>query len=291
METERLAGVALVAAVLLAGCGGAEPARETPTLTGAPLPSTEEPAGPGTLAPGLTTDGTLRPAELVAAHSRRLANTTYTIRTNRTVREASRLVSRSETSLRIGPARERYRYTSEFVRFGPDGRQVARTRIEVFTDGERTYRKLVQNRSAGRNTSTVLRVRTSEVLPFELTYDRALFSLFADSEVTSVDRVPGGGATSYTVSHELDRVQVYSFADEATLTTVVRADGLVEQYRVDYTVTVDEPVRRVAWRVRFTDLGTTRVEAPPWYPVATETRDETDPPADRPTRVTTDAPA
>lgn len=279
METERLAGAALVVAVVLAGCGGAEPARETPTFTGAPLPPSEpEPGRPTALAPGLTADGTLRPAELVAAHSRRLANTTYTIRTNRTVREASRLVSRSETRLEIGPARERYRYTSEFVRFEPDGRQVARTRIEVFTDGERTYRKLVQNRSAGRNTSTVLRVRTSVVLPFELTYDRALFSLFADSEVTSVDRA-AGGATSYTVTHELDRVQVYSFADEATLTTVVREDGLVEQYRVDYTVTVDEPVRRVAWRVQFTDLGTTRVEAPPWYPGPTGTGTETDAPA------------
>jgi len=264
------------------------------SVTPAPVPTVENTtASSQELAPGLSATGVSDPDALLAAHRRVLDADPYTVRAVVRVTDANGTVySRSAATTRVTERGERYYYVGEFVpskrsdetlvryESWSDGREIltAATRREngtagenVTTDGNTTYRRVPAEyeRNAGiygpprygervraqvSAVETAVRDRTDTVGP---TYYTVAITGVRDPSVLESDRL--GNARN--VSGRL----------------LVSPKGLVREHRVTFTATTPTGMAvRVVESIRYSSVGWTTVERPPWYDAAIAATEGTD---------------
>lgn len=268
---DRVPQLLVAALVLLAGCGGA--ARDAPPVTPAPVPTRTAPgADTGTVSAPLDLN---RSAALAAAHERALNGSSYTVRRTVTVeRPDGTIVRRVTTTARLAANRSRFYAARSIVEPGRT------TSGEFWSDGERLLRALTYGDS-----TIYLAVPARLYEPRDRRVVRPASSgdeidaVFGAVDVRVVDRlarnVPGesGDAAEayYAISGRgpgltgrLDPA-VGTAPRNVTLRAIVGSSGIVYQFRLSYTVTVDGGTARVTRTVRYVGIGTTRVGRPPWY--------------------------
>lgn len=284
--------------VVLAGCsaftngdgGSSEGARDASTgVTPAPVPTVEGTATPGPrVAPGLTATRVTNASALAAAHEGVLENTSVTIRRVTTYRYGSGAIARRETvTTRIGPDSRRLRIVERRGAVSEGGEAGETGETTTGTNGEGIVQEgywFGANRSAralthangtttyGTNPPKNLTRSRRTIIGTEATRLRALASGFetrvrpAGNESDGRYRVASTGVKSGPgLTERVGFVPVSSFR------LVVDSGGFVEEYRLVRRLSVGRRGKptEIVTRVRYTDVGETTVERPPWYDDAT----------------------
>jgi hypothetical protein len=249
-------------------------------VTPADVP-TDAPTSTYGLAPGLTRQGVVEPVTLGRAHEAVLEETSYTALSKKTVRYTNGTVIIRETSTShvVAPT-ERY-----YVRFkgrGPESYKFNATfwSWEFWSDGERT----LIARSQGNNTtyrhyeSANPPAYTPDPLQGEQFYD-----LFYAINTNVVNQTMRNGTTLYrltateiTDTDALFRINNrYKNPRDLSFYAVIDSRGLVHRYLIAYTATLTTTSRPTPVRIvetsRYTEIGNTTVERPPWYSKANQT--------------------
>jgi hypothetical protein len=268
----RRALVALL--VVLAGCSALTPGTDRPTVTSAPVPTDSG------LPPGVEPSSATDASALAAAHGAALGNSSYTLVTNRTVRDANGSLRSALTvrlALSTGPSRD---YHARVSVDGPAPPLVIGeppTRAEYWANDE-VYlrRRTVDDRTVySRYDDTDAYVGT-----WSFWLGTAALDLGPEADLRST--LEGFEARVADDSPERDRIHLVGTAarsdgfvddpaeiegiENATLHAYVTESGFVESYHVVYDATLDDGERvRVKRSVRFERVGTTTVDRPSWY--------------------------
>jgi hypothetical protein len=267
--------VLFAAAVVLAGCnglvlGGDE--TSTSTLTPVAVPTDEPTPTPvSRLAPGLTGQGVTNAFALGEAHASALDDTSYTMRESHTVEYANGTVyNHGTTDVRLTTNESRYslHQNASGTLFG--GGTFARA---IWSNGERVITAETTNDSTSYDAPRNVEgepIPPREALMFDSTKRQQLYAYLGAVETRVTDRTTRNGTTLY-------RVAATNVTDPAafevqwtnprnlSLVALVDSRGLVHEYRLDYTATLGGSPVDINRRVRYTDLGNTTVERPPWY--------------------------
>ncbi|WP_049902751.1 DUF7537 family lipoprotein [Halococcus agarilyticus] len=268
----------LVLAVVLAGCNGLVIGGEgTPerTLTPAAVPTDEPTPTPRPdLAPGLTGDGVADPFTLGNAHASVLAGTSYTLHENvSTVYRSGMIYSSGAVEARITADEGRYSViqtgsltSASFPvieeRFWSNGDRTLSVRTS--TDG--TAYEIARGGDDGP-------LPLRQVMADDPTNSERIATLFGAMETRVVDRTVRNGTRLYRVRGS-DLTSTFALDDEwenphnAVLVAFVDPRGFVHEYRLRYVASLDGDPVRVSRRVRYTDVGSTTIERPPWYEAA-----------------------
>lgn len=269
----RPSSVLVVLAVLLAGCSGFG-GTGTPTepVTPAPVPAATPTATPhDLLAPGLSFSGVTDAYTLADAHAGQLQGTSYTVRTERTIRTPDGRQLGTESGVvcvaASGTFRSRVTATGTAADFVPG----ASGRVDRWSDGEQLAVAVTANGSTRyghvpRGSFDPQRSRLS------VTRER-LFVLFSAVDTRVTDRFAWNGTTVYRVEStgvtDPDRLadaEVIREPRNVSFTALVDARGVVRAYTLRYRATAasGEPVV-VALSVTTERIGATTVERPDWY--------------------------
>ena len=259
--------VLVTLAVALAGCPAVGPAA-TPTPEPREYP------------PGVSVEGVVDAATLADAHDRAIKNTSYTLVSNRTVRYANGTVA-SALFVRLGLAADR----SFLVRTstaGPEGPEFlgrppasgefwsnGTVYVRALTrDGETTYNEFTPPDSY---VGTWRYWRATVSFGGQESHAReTIASVFGDvpTEVTGVRTVEG--TTVYrlagrgTVEGEFSKAGSDAVGN-VSLTAEVTGSGLLRRMELSYVTFLGDQSVRVAWTVRYDDVGTTTVSRPAWF--------------------------
>lgn len=278
MAVSRPAVVALAVLLVTAGCSGLGPvggdggAEPTSSLTPVPIPEDDSRKA---LAPGLTADGVESPRALADGHEASLANRSYRLVANRTVRyENGTLRERLLVDLSLGADRS---YLVETSTAGPSAPVFLGTppaRATFWSNGSTYARQLTRD-----NRTTYTTFQPSEgagtwqywarTVPFGgqvATPQRFLERTFSAVPVRIAGRVPGEDPAAYRLTGNRTTGPLPGVTDPRAvdLRATVTAGGLVRSLSLTYVGTVDgEPVR-VRWTVRYGAVGNTTVERPSW---------------------------
>ena len=290
MERSTVTILVFVSLMPVAGCGmpfsDGNGGTTAPTVTPAPVPTDEPtPTAVPQLAPGLTSEGVTDPFALAEAHASVLDGTAYTVRTNLTVRHANgSIYMRQSTDALLAANRTRYSVVGDFAGARIGGGQAT---VATYSNGERVF----EARTTANNTSYhVVRVPEREsasprgILPEGLVGDEQIYSLFTAVETRVLDETTRNGTTRYrivgaNVSGEADLGSRYGDPRNVTARATIDSRGLVREYRLRYEGTVSGTNVTVVRRVRYTNVGSTTVERPPWYEVAVRNATTTTPDA------------
>ena len=253
--------VLLALAVALAGCGGVVSSAERATVTPAPVPTD----GQG-YPQGVTSDGVVA-TELVDAHVRSLATTSYTLTTVQEIRTEDGTVLRRTNETRTvepGPGAYQGRFYQEretaeggqergVVKFWSNGTYVVTRYWNQEGDGERDVRQWSTE---------------SDAPITDLTERHHLKGYLAGVNVAPTRRTPDGGvllAGSGFDNREYFVVPiVLSDPSDLRLQMRVRYDGVVVVAHVTYSATHNGRPVEVRRKTRVTDVGTASVERPAW---------------------------
>lgn len=269
---------ALAALVVVAGCGvpalGGESREPTPPLTPAPVPE----GSPERLAPGVTADG-VDAITLKRAHVDRLAAVGFRTRRTRVVRYANgTLRSRMRFVATIsgdgryliartfgGPLHERVGTAGTVLQYGGRARTVRIRRNANGTAVDRT----VEPPPADDVPRTAL-------LPDPFGGRVILLALRAVDvgSVTPVDpstyRIRGDGVDDPRALRSLLTPVLVESIRNVTLAAVVTDEGVIERFRLAYTVRLGDRPVRVVRTARFS-LDGTRLRRPAWAANGTRT--------------------
>lgn len=281
--------VALVVAVVTAGCGSDavpvwDPSPGGETLTPAPIPE-----GTGTadgdrrqLAPGLTADGLADTLELMAAHRSVLRNTSWTLTVTHVQRYGTGTVRLRERRTITSTLDGSYRRVHRIEGVASE----ARTRVEEWSNGsvrlvraERgetvSYRRFpVEGTTDGPRPSLVL----DEDVAVQAEHQR-LIAILLDTEDLRVDRLDRPHRESDRQQYQL---RATKFEDDMFVTRdglavrltevevlfVVNDRGVVHSARFAYMGRADGRELHVVERLRYTELGTATVREPSWIGTA-----------------------
>ena len=283
----QLAALAVALLLVTAGCnafpsGDAATVETTADAAGTAVgdgttETTAETTAPDAdLAPGLNESGVADPWKLADAHRGALNDTSYTVRTNLTARGNGTILAHTNSTVKVAaggtPQRTRYEVGGErpgvIGAFGRD--------VEAWSDENRTLYAM-----EGPNGTTYQRVsddqRPSSGTPAGRDH---IYLLLSGFETTVTGTETRDGTTLYRVN-STDVAQPEILADElrtetvrnASLSALVTEDGLVREYHVEYAGTVENATVEVERTTRFTRLGETTVERPPWYDEAVNATD------------------
>jgi hypothetical protein len=279
----------LVVLLLLSGCNAfsSGEAAETPQVTPADVP-TEEPRSVRGFAPGLTRQGVVDPIALGRAHEAVLTNTSYTVLSKRTVRYLNGTVRmRGTTTTRVVAPADRYYMIREQYRPAVDDTNHTSIKTARWSDGTRELVAISRNNNTTYKSHELSLVRNSYI--YGLQQGKRFFNLFsaidthiinntirnettlyrlASTKITQPDYIPGVGS-------------VYKNPRNLTFHALIDSHGLVHKYRLAYTATFKKTNRstpvRIERTVRYTRIGNTTVERPPWYRAANSTTPERSP--------------
>lgn len=301
MSTRRF--LVVVAVVALAGCAGlgAEPG-PTPTITPAPVPEgtpTPFTPTPSTLAPGVSTEGVSNVDRLVDAHRSALANRSYTVvvrtsvvgldggnwtgyeprregdgvlllGTRRVVRVSAGGYPRSVVRAIDG------RLTGELpIEPGTDRGTVATpATAEIWSDGQRSYRRVVGNGTVAYAT-IYGDASTATAVPVDPTAMDLLRPWFGAvptwaTYMSSGERrvVVLGRAAAVGLNGSTGTVASVTEPRDVDLTARVAPTGLVLEFELRYVGTFDGRSVEVRLDVEVLDLDTTSVGRPAWVETA-----------------------
>ena len=279
VERSTVAVLVFALAVVLAGCGmpftGGDGGTTSPSVTPAPVPTDEPtPTAVPQLAPGLTGEGVTDPFALAEAHASVLDGTAYAVRTNLTVRYANgSIYTQRSSDSQLAANRTRYYVVNEVAGARIGGGQAG---TSLYSNGERVF---IARTSAGRTTYRIARdVDREPASPSEMFSggsggDERIYSLFTAVETRVLDETTRNGTTRYrivgaNVSGEADLGSRYGDPGNVTARATIDSRGLVHEYRLRYGGTVSGANVTVVRRVRYTNVGSTTVERPPWYEAA-----------------------
>lgn len=270
--------VVLCAAVVLAGCNGFAPGDdESPsrTVTPAAVP-TDEPTSTAVprLAPGLAEGGVTDAFALGEAHASVLDDSSYTLHEEFTVEYANGTAyNRGSTHARLAANDSRYyvlRNASGLL-FG--GGAFARA---IWSNGERVLVADTTNESTSYDSPRNVEgesVPPREALAIDPTKRQQLYAYLGSVET----RVTGTETRNGTALHRVESTGVTNPAAfeiqwtdprDFSLVAFVDSRGLVHEYRLDYTASLDGTPVEIHRHVRYTNLGNTTVERPFWYDAA-----------------------
>lgn len=266
-----LVGV-VVLSLCFAGCNGISFGSETPTetLTPAAVPTDEPTPTPvPQLAPGLTEGGVTNPFALAGAHTTALNDTSYVFHENTTVRYVNGTIADSSM---IRTAFEAT--TNRFHIVQNETSSIGSRNVSLWSNGEGI---LVAQTSNDTTSYNVLRNTENDARRFLSfgTSDERIGRLFSAVETRVTDRERRNGTTLYRVE-ATDITNRGVFENEwqnprnITLVAYIGSQGLVREYHVTYAATLDGAPVRVERHVRYTAIGNTTVERPPWYDAAIE---------------------
>jgi hypothetical protein len=273
---KSIPAVLLVAAVVLAGCSGLAfggDGTPTQTVTPAAVPTDEPTPTPvPQLAPGLTGQGVTDAFALGEAHVAALDDISYTMQENFSVTYQNGTEYRQRGVVAQLAANDSRYYVSQSIfgsqiysnrtivnAFWSNGTRVLRARM---LNGNTSYYPL---RSADREPRSPARIG------FGTTNREQIYRLFSSVEMHVTDREQQNGTTVYQVE-ATNVTNPTAFEgikrqnpENLTLVAHINSEGLVREYRLNYTAMVNgSPVRVSRW-ARYTNLGNTTVERPPWY--------------------------
>lgn len=269
---------AVVALVALAGCGGFGTPGATPSVTETPAPVPTADPSEVTVAPGVTGAGVVAPAALAGSHERYLANRSYALAVNRTVRYANGTL-RSQVVTRVRLARNRTYHTDIRVA-GPHATLVigespasaafwsnGSIYLRKYTRGNETvYNAFEPVGGAGTWTFWV------HFFVLEGSASADIEALFDAVETRAVDRTTVDGHRQVRVaSVGTHRSTAFVDVDETRnvrdveVRATVDERGFVRRYRVRYAATVDGDPVRVVRTVEYAGIGETTVARPSWY--------------------------
>lgn len=285
-----LPALALVFAVILAGCGGAVLGGDRSPPTTATATTNQSTILPP---PGISSLRVLNPSALGRAHARAIENTSYVVVSNRTVSGPNgTLLSRLTTRIAVDD-QEGFHARAETA--GPEapvfiGEPPA---IGIYWSNGTVYlRKLshgdrtVYTQYEPPNTWVGTRAYWAEAVPFgarnnrPATFYTAVFHAVPARVVgetsihgTPVLRLEG---TINETDTDADLPDDLDSISNVTLVALVDQDGLVRALDLRYVGTLDEEPVRVHWSVRYSDIGSTSVDRPSWYDrAANETGEQT----------------
>ena len=234
-------------------------------------------ADPGSYPPGISPDGISAPFTVASVHGDVLQNESYTMREFSEIRYTNGTVVTSEhITANIGPDDTRYLYrrtvngTATGLLAGGNGTLVN------YANGSVVFRKtVVEGNVIGPR--IVLDVNGEPASPTAVYHGAntnrigTAFSRLSNVSVTRVnDTAVRIQATELaTDSIRLNARPIRNVSLESFSATVT-ADGFVRAYRYSFGGTLDGHPVTVTRRVRYSDVGTTTVEAPPWYDEAVE---------------------
>jgi hypothetical protein len=273
--------VVVVVLLALAGCNGAVGPQPTETVT--PVPElAPEPVSP----PGVSEEGVTDPEQVASVHGDRLAETSYTLTSTRTVRAANRTVL-SHFSVRVeldedrtyhARARTDGPWAPEFL-----GRPPATA--EFWSDGETYLRKLTRD---GTTSYDELEPGPQRISTWRYWTRTAAFGDHGGSMFRTVRDVMA--SFSWEVRAEtVDETTLYRLdSDEhtstaftpsevtavrnATATATMTESGVIRSIQLEYVGRVDGETVVVERTIRYDDLGNTAVDRPTW----SDRLDETD---------------
>jgi hypothetical protein len=260
---QSLGAVCLLVLAVLAGCGGLfgdTPAR-SPSLTPAPVPTTDQPFPPGVSEAGVS------PAALATAHRNRLLSTNYTMVVRQRVVDANGTIMRSTRRHRVSVGGQPYygRHNLTLYRFGTR-RPVDRLTYWSGADGFAT-------RFSGGSGEPVLYWSTDGNRSIDVDGSAGLTDALETMSFAVADRREAEVVLVGSASGDSQRLPGPSYVGDrrnVSATLVVDIDGLVTDWRVAYDARFDERPVRVVHTVRVTDLGTTTVKRPDWVDAASE---------------------
>lgn len=260
--------VVLAVAVVLAGCnallgagGGSAPeAAPKPTVTPVPVPSDTPTPTPGPeQVPGLSAAGVENISALFAAHRDSLRNWSFTVRINSTaVFENGTVADVGNTTGRVGRSRSQVFIRSERGEINRRG-----TRNRTIVASERWYGN---NQSfyavLFADTPAVYAPLSQENAP-RLNLTRLPPSLPRPTAENSrmVGRIERPNTTLYRIEARLPSVRGGS---NITISALVDLQGRIHVYRARgiESGSINHSQRMT---IRYTDIGSTTVERPPWY--------------------------
>lgn len=272
-------------AVVLAGCNGLTLGGEetpAPTVTPAKVPTDKPTPTPvPQLAPGLTIEGVTEPFILAEAHGAVLRNASYTYSENLTARYPNGTVYRHSTTHAQYAANDSQFY---LVQSG-SGIEVYRTdRLSMWSNGERVIVARTRNNTTSYN---VPRSANGEPAPpqellFKRTSSERIAGLFSSVETRVVGQEQRNGTTVYrVVATNVTNPTVFKRGWQdprnVTLRALISSQGLVHEYRLNYTATLNDSTVHVNRKIRHTNVGNTTIERPPWYDEAIENVSTTTP--------------
>lgn len=268
--------VLLAFSVILAGCNGIMfGGNETPamTVTPAPVPTDKPTPTPvPQLAPGLTGDGVSDPFELAEAHASALDNISYATRTNFTIRYLNGTVYNQVTTREEYAANHSRFYTMQngtsIDLYGSKNFQQ-----QIWSNGKRVLVAQMNNTSTSYR---VLRTSGGEPIPPQSVYSsrkERIATLFSSIELHVAGQITRDGM----ILHQVEAINVTNpatFEDDwqnprnIMFQALVSSQGLVREYRLNYTATLNNSTVRIHRYVHNTGFGNTTVERPTWYDTA-----------------------
>lgn len=260
--------VLLSLSLVLAGCNGialGEDETPPPRFTPAAVPTdAPTPMPVPQLAPGLMGTGITDAFALAEAHTAVLNDTSYTFYENSTVRYMNGTIYNQFTT-HVQFAANDSRFYS--VQNGSSIDVRGRDGISFWSNGER----VIVAQTSNNNTSYGVLPQES----FSGPSVEQIYVLFSSVETRVAGRETRNGTTLYrVVATNVTNPTVFESdwqnPRNVSLQALISSQGLVPEYRLNYTATLNgEPVR-INQQVRYTDLGNTTVERPPWYDEAIE---------------------
>lgn len=268
--------VLLALSLVLAGCNGLVlGGKETPrqTLTPAPEPTPKPTPTPvPQLAPGLTGKGVTDAFALAEAHAAILENTSYTVHVNFTIQYVNGTVYRHATTrTQYGPSDSQFYLVTNVSGVRETGG------ISIWSNGERTLVARIHNNS------TTYRVFQNGNLAPPQSSNGWIIRLFSSTETRVIGHSTRNGTTLYRVvatavtnPAAFNRIR-WQNPRNLTLRTLISSRGFVREYHLTYTATRHNSTVHIHKRVRYTDIGNTTIERPPWYDEAIENASTTTP--------------
>jgi len=253
---------AMVLLALMAGCNALTgPSPET-AVTPAPVPEpATEPSSESEIAPGVGGTGVTDPERLARAHTDAIHNRSYRwIERTSLTRLESNTTETSRTALWVEhPRRHRYEFTTTLLSGN----------TSEYTEGDTRYRREFGDYNFVAEPSETASER------YGAKPAMAIRRYFSTGNAT-VETVRVHGDHAYRVVGTTSALETADTVDSYRVAALVMPSGFVRSLSVDYTVSADGRHRRVQYRYRYVNVGTTRVEPPVWaqrrWPESVDTR-------------------
>lgn len=228
------------------------------------------------LAPGLNEGGVTDPWKLADAHRAALNDTSYTVTTNLTARENGTVLARSNSTVKVAAGGLPVVSRNEVGGERPGAISLLGHGFEVWVDENQSLYAMEEP-----NGTTYQRAAAESRPPVHPEGRDHLYLLFVGLDTTVTGTETRDGTTLYRVNSTgvadadvlADELRTET-VENASLSALVTEDGLVREYRVEYAGTVGNDTVRIERTTRFTGLGETTVERPPWYDEAVNATDE-----------------
>jgi hypothetical protein len=219
------------------------------------------PGGSGDSAPTLTATDATDANALIRAHTETLRSNSFTARSKTTARDANgtfRVVTTQTWRVDPGrPVRASATRTHAVVGDAPDRYEQRPDEVTAWRRGNETT---VRVESGNDSRVRAVALLNSSVRLNQALHRQLLYGLSASRNAT-VENVTRNGTRLYRVRAELNDTHVSS---NASMTLLVDPGGYVRQVETTRTVAYRSGPRVVTRTVRFSRIGETRVERPPW---------------------------